>query len=140
MPDRVDVTVPCSAVSGLPGGSGTLVATGPVDSPDTVRRGMTIGVTTLPDQRRMLEVVVRNTPLLSVDVAALAAPGCGAIVFSGDSKTVKAEVRGITGPDGKQAPAIARRQGVEAAMESFDDRIAVIRAADGLQTLGEIRQ
>ena len=101
VPDRVDVTVPCSAVSGLPGGSGTLVATGPVDSPDTVRRGMTIGVTTLPDQRRMLEVVVRNTPLLSVDVAALAAPGCGAIVFSGDSKTVKAEVRGITGPDGK---------------------------------------
>ncbi|KXO99009.1 arabinosyltransferase domain-containing protein [Tsukamurella pseudospumae] len=101
VPDRVSVSVPCAAVAELPGGTGTLVATGPVDSPDTLRRGLSIAVNTLPDQRRMLEVVVRNTPLLTVDVAALAAPSCGAIVFTGDSKTVKAEVTGITGPDGQ---------------------------------------
>lgn len=100
VPDRVEVTVPCSAVGALPGGTGTLVATGPVDAPDTLRRGLTIGVETLPDQRRMLEVVVRNTPLLTVDVAALAAPGCREIAFSGDTKTVEAEVRGIKAPDG----------------------------------------
>ncbi|GAB3135506.1 arabinosyltransferase domain-containing protein [Tsukamurella serpentis] len=100
VPDRIEVTVPCSALAQLPGGTGTLVATGPKDSADTVRRGLNIAVNAGPDQRRTLEVVVRNTPLLVVDATVLAAPACGAITFSGDTDRVRAQITGVTAPDG----------------------------------------
>ncbi|GIZ97314.1 putative arabinosyltransferase C [Tsukamurella sp. TY48] len=103
VPDRLDVRVPCSAVGRLPGGVGTLVATGPVDSPDTLRRGLSIavaGAADAPPEQRRLEVIVRNTPLLSVPVSELANPACGEIVFTGDAERVQAEVTGLKAADG----------------------------------------
>ncbi len=101
VPDRLDVTLPCSAAAALPGGTGTLVATGPKGSPDTVRRGLQIAVNGGGEGRpAALQVVVRNTPLISVDTATLANPDCRTVRFRGDAETVEAEVTGVTGPDG----------------------------------------
>lgn len=84
----------------MPGGTGTLVATGPKGSADTLRRGLSVAVNPATDQRRNLEVIVRNTPLLVVDAAALAAPECQSIVVTGDAKAVRAQITGVTTSDG----------------------------------------
>lgn len=103
VPDDIAVQIPCTAAAALPGGIGTLVATGPAGSSDTLRRGLSIAVVGTPGapaEQRRLEVVVRNTPLLSVPVSELAKPGCREIVFTGESARVNAEVVGLRDADG----------------------------------------
>ncbi|MFC7754986.1 hypothetical protein [Tsukamurella soli] len=103
VPDSLDVSIPCAAVDSLPGGVGVLVSTAPPESTDTLGRALLIQVTGdagAPPDRRTLEVVVRNTPLVSATVAQLQSPGCGAITFSGTADTVRGEITGLRAADG----------------------------------------
>ncbi|WP_343298921.1 arabinosyltransferase domain-containing protein, partial [Tsukamurella sp. 8J] len=103
VPDRIEASVPCAAVDHLPHGVGVLVSTGPPESDDTLGRALLIQVSGTPDappDKRTLEVIVRNTPLVTATVAQVRQAGCDRITFTGSSDRVYGEITGIKDPRG----------------------------------------
>ncbi|TCN41605.1 arabinosyltransferase C [Rhodococcus sp. SMB37] len=98
-PVELDITIPCAVAGGAEGG--TIVSTSPQGAPNAERYGLVARVTTGSDARpATLEVIARNTMLISVPVDELGA-GCTVTVNSTPTRTV-ASVTGAGGSDTEQ--------------------------------------
>ncbi len=103
VPIDLDVSVPCSAVGELRGGSPCCCRRrkGAEKSPE---RGLFIrktGAATDPADKQTVEVVNRNVPLVSATVAQIDAQSCRDIVVHADSDEVTAEFVGMTNDKGE---------------------------------------
>ncbi|PTR40595.1 arabinosyltransferase C [Rhodococcus sp. OK611] len=93
-PVSLDVAIPCTAIGPLVGQGGTLVATAPNGAPDVERYGLVAKVTPAgADDPGRIEVVLRDTVLLSAPLDRLAGGDC-AIAVSSDATRTTAEITG----------------------------------------------
>ncbi|WP_168704500.1 arabinosyltransferase domain-containing protein [Gordonia paraffinivorans] len=99
-PVDLDVSIPCTAVDDLPPGGSVLFSTTPKQAEKSAERGLFVRTTGSGD-RRGVEVVIRNVPLVSASVADMRAQGCREIVVHADSDAVTAEFVGMTDDSGE---------------------------------------
>ncbi|GAA1482353.1 arabinosyltransferase domain-containing protein [Gordonia sinesedis] len=104
VPINLDVTVPCSAIDRLGTDGSVLYSTTPKQADKSSERGLFIratGQANDPPNRRSVEVVIRNVPLVSATFDQIRTQQCREIVVHADADEVTAEFVGMTGDDGK---------------------------------------
>ncbi|MGL4305267.1 MAG: arabinosyltransferase domain-containing protein [Mycobacteriaceae bacterium] len=89
----IDLTlsIPCAAAAGLTEEKTVLLATVPKYAPDALDRGLLI-----QKSGETLEVVVRNTPVVTAPLDQVLSPRCQNLVFSATSEKVFAEFIGLS--------------------------------------------
>ncbi|MFT4085855.1 MAG: arabinosyltransferase domain-containing protein [Gordonia sp. (in: high G+C Gram-positive bacteria)] len=93
-------TIPCDAATKLPDGRSVLLSTTTPSAPKSAERGLFVRMTGSGD-KRSVEVVNRNFPLLSAPLSDVESSSCRSIEITADSTAVTATFDGLTGTDGK---------------------------------------
>lgn len=103
VPIDLDVAIPCAAIGQLGEGESVLYSTTPKQAKKSAERGLfirTTGRATDPPDRRTVEVVNRNMPLVSATFDQIQRQPCRQIVVHADATEVTGEFVGMTGSDG----------------------------------------
>lgn len=99
-PVDLDISIPCAVASSATGR--TVLSTSPQGAPDATSHGLVARVTeSSGDRPATLEVVSRNTMLVSAPLDSLTGPDCAVAVTSDHARTV-ATVSGSAGADTEQ--------------------------------------
>ncbi len=101
-PTDLEITIPCAAVGELAAaGGGVLVSTAPIGAAEPDRWALTARVIKPDGSAKQLEVVARNTILVSAPIALLSGVDCAVSISSTPTRTV-ATVTGSGGGDTEQ--------------------------------------
>ncbi|MFT4125580.1 MAG: arabinosyltransferase domain-containing protein [Gordonia sp. (in: high G+C Gram-positive bacteria)] len=104
VPIDLDVAVPCSAVDTLPAGGSVLASTTPQSAQKGPERGLFLRLTGRPGDppdKRGVEIVNRNLPLVFATLADIRDQDCRTITVHADADAVTAEFVGMHGTDGE---------------------------------------